>query len=79
MRREYPADLWLTYRAVKYRPAQLQAFVARGGWGKAPEPQWGRWLVDLGGSASETLDFGCIPKKASSPESEPGHKYTTPS
>ena len=33
MRREYPADLWLTYRAIRYRPAQLQAFVARGGWG----------------------------------------------
>ena len=35
MRREYPADLWLTYRAIKYRPAQLQAFVARGDGGRA--------------------------------------------
>ena len=33
MRREYPADLWLTYRTIRYRPAQLSAFVARGGWG----------------------------------------------
>jgi hypothetical protein len=29
----YPANLWLCYRGVRYRPAALQLFVARGGWG----------------------------------------------
>ena len=29
----YPAHLQLCYRGVKYRPAALQLFVARGGWG----------------------------------------------
>ena len=39
--RVYPADLWLTYRGIRYRPAALQLFVARGGWGKefAPKAQ----------------------------------------
>ena len=55
MRREYPADLWLTYRAVKYRPAQLQAFVDRGGWGKVPQPQGGRWFVNLGEKADKRI------------------------
>ena len=31
--RQYPAHLQLCYRGVKYRPAALQLFVARGGWG----------------------------------------------
>ena len=30
----YPAHLQLCYRGVKYRPAALQLFVARGGWGR---------------------------------------------
>ena len=30
----YPAHLVLCYRGVKYRPAALQLFVARGGWGR---------------------------------------------
>ena len=29
----YPANLWLTYRTVRYRPAALAMFVAKGGWG----------------------------------------------
>ena len=29
----YPANLWLCYRGVRYRPAALQLFVANGGWG----------------------------------------------
>ena len=29
----YPANLWLTYRTVRYRPAALVMFVAKGGWG----------------------------------------------
>ena len=29
----YPVNLWLCYRGVRYRPAALQLFVARGGWG----------------------------------------------
>jgi hypothetical protein len=32
--KQYPAHLQLCYRGVKYRPAALQLFVARGGWGK---------------------------------------------
>ena len=32
--KQYPAHLVLTYRGVKYRPAALQLFVARGGWGR---------------------------------------------
>ena len=35
----YPAHLVLCYRGVKYRPAALQLFVARGGWGKSYIPQ----------------------------------------
>ena len=31
--KQYPAHLQLCYRGVKYRPAALQLFVARGGWG----------------------------------------------
>ena len=31
--RQYPAHLQLCYRGVRYRPAALQLFVARGGWG----------------------------------------------
>ena len=31
----YPANLWLCYRGIAYRPAALQLFVSRGGWGKA--------------------------------------------
>ena len=55
MRREYPADLWLTYRTVRYRPAQLQAFVARGGWGPGYQPEGGRWLVDLGQESKKPI------------------------
>ena len=44
MRREYSADLWLTYRAIRYRPAQLQAFVARGGWGPGYAASDGRMV-----------------------------------
>ena len=29
----YPANLWLCYRGIRYRPAALQLFVANGGWG----------------------------------------------
>ena len=47
MRREYPADLWLTYRAIRYRPAQLQAFVARGGWGPGYVASDGRMVPEL--------------------------------
>ena len=46
MRREYPADLWLTYRAIRYRPAQLQAFVARGGWGPGYVASDGRMVPE---------------------------------
>ena len=45
MRREYPADLWLTYRTVKYRPAQLCAFIARGGWGPATKAAIAGWFL----------------------------------
>ena len=31
--KQYPAHLQLCYRGVKYRPAALQLFVQRGGWG----------------------------------------------
>ena len=31
--KNYPANLWLTYRTVRYRPAALVMFVAKGGWG----------------------------------------------
>ena len=31
--RKYPANLWLCYRGIHYRPAALQLFVASGGWG----------------------------------------------
>ena len=37
--RQYPAHLQLCYRGVKYRPAALQLFVARGGWGDAFTPK----------------------------------------
>lgn len=30
----YPAHLQLCYRGVRYRPAALQLFVQRGGWGR---------------------------------------------
>ena len=33
--RQYPANLQLCYRGVRYRPAALQLFVARGGWGRS--------------------------------------------
>ena len=36
--RQYPAHLQLCYRGVKYRPAALQLFVARGGWGDEYRP-----------------------------------------
>ena len=40
-RKSYPADLWLTYRGVRYRPAALQLFVQNGGWGKSqPDVTW---------------------------------------
>ena len=32
--KQYPAHLQLCYRGVKYRPAALQLFVQRGGWGR---------------------------------------------
>ena len=32
--RNYPAHLVLCYRGVRYRPAALQLFVQRGGWGR---------------------------------------------
>ena len=32
--RDYPANLWLCYRGVRYRPAALKLFVERGGWGR---------------------------------------------
>ena len=31
--RQYPAHQQLCYRGIRYRPAALQLFVARGGWG----------------------------------------------
>ena len=37
--RQYPATMQLVYRGVRYRPAALQLFVARGGWGKEYMPQ----------------------------------------
>ena len=38
-RKTYPANLQLVYRGVKYRPAALQLFVERGGWGPQPKPE----------------------------------------
>ena len=32
--KQYPAHQQLCYRGVKYRPAALQLFVQRGGWGR---------------------------------------------
>ena len=37
--RQYPASLQLCYRGVRYRPAALQLFVQRGGWGPEHTPQ----------------------------------------
>lgn len=38
-RKTYPANLQLVYRGVKYRPAALQLFVERGGWGDEYRPK----------------------------------------
>ena len=40
--KQYPAHLQLCYRGVQYRPAALQLFVARGGWGREYIPQLNR-------------------------------------
>ena len=37
--RNYPAHLVLCYRGVRYRPAALQLFVQRGGWGREYKQQ----------------------------------------
>ena len=39
--KQYPAHLQLCYRGVRYRPAALQLFVARGGWGDEYRPKIG--------------------------------------
>jgi len=43
--RQYPAHLQLCYRGVKYRPAALQLFVARGGWGPTKSEQPSTWQI----------------------------------
>lgn len=40
----YPATLWLCYRGIHYRPAALQLFVERGGWGEIKEEHHSNWL-----------------------------------
>ena len=43
----YPANLWLTYRTVRYRPAALAMFVAKGGWGPEYVSKLGKRLVTM--------------------------------
>ena len=61
--KQYPAHLQLCYRGVRYRPAALQLFVARGGWGPEYMPIRRREQEKIGFRDNGQISRQCPPKR----------------